>query len=264
MNRTNFNQTGGYPLKTERLQELQTTFSIFNAFGQLAGDLTIISGCETVGTTVKNGFVFINGEILEFREASGVAAGSRVIIIEENTDRAFENGTVKTVYVNRYATLGNADISWLWSSFKRPYPTKDIEAFRFEFANRLNVIEAKLSGIEPNAQKNVQADWDSTNTASDAYIKNKKNFLTALHQGTINIGNLTSNSYSIVVNFGKNIGTSNYQVVLSIKSNSAALIQDNNVFENTREHTATSFRLCMREMEGIDQNISLNYFVIPL
>lgn len=263
MNKTTFIQTGGFPLKAERLQELQTAYNIFNSLGFLAGDFTIISGCEVVGTTVKNGIIFINGELLEFRE-SAVESDSAVIIIEENIDRSFENGTVKSVHTIRYATFGTSDTSWAWSSFKRPFLTKDIEAFRSDFASRLTTIEEKLDGIEAGAQKNVQSDWDAIDENSNAYIKNKKNFFTVLHQGTVNIGNLVTNSYSTVINFGKNIGTTNYQVVLSIKSNSVDFNQDNNVFENTREHTATSFRLCMREMQGIDQNISVNYFIVPL
>lgn len=33
--------------------------------------------------------------------------------------------------------------------------------------------KTKLAGIETGAQRNVQADWNETDTASDAYIKNK-------------------------------------------------------------------------------------------
>lgn len=141
MNRSNFNQTGGYPLKTERLQEFQTAFQILNAFGSLAGNLTIISGCTTVGTTVSDGFVYIDNELLEFR--SGVAAvDSTVIIIEEPVNRAFENGTVKEVHTIRYATFGTADVSWLWSEFKRPVETKTIPQ---DLSARLTLIEKKLT-----------------------------------------------------------------------------------------------------------------------
>lgn len=140
MNKTNFNQAGGFPLTAERLQELQTSFDSFNSFGELAGNLTIISGCETVGTTVKAGRVYINGEIYDFREASGVDANSQVIIIEENVDRAFENGTVKTVHVIRYATIGTAETSWPWSSFVRPIQTKEIPT---NLVSQLAVIPGK-------------------------------------------------------------------------------------------------------------------------
>ncbi|MBP4140127.1 hypothetical protein J3495_18850, partial [Flavobacterium sp. P7388] len=138
MNKTNFIQTGGWPLKGERLQEMQTAYQTLNAFGALAGNLTIISGCELVGSTVKNGFVYIDNELLEFREAV-VAVDSTVIIIEENVDRAFKNGVVKTVHTIRYATFGtNPEESWLWSDFIRPLEIKTLNA-------RIGLIEKKLA-----------------------------------------------------------------------------------------------------------------------
>lgn len=127
MNKTNFNQTGGFPLKTERLQELQTAFEIFQAFGALAGNLSIISGCELLGTTIKKGVVYIEGEPLEFREAA-VTGGSTVIIIEEAVNKAFKNGVIKQVHSIRYATFGTADVSWPWTDFKRVGSLKDIHS----------------------------------------------------------------------------------------------------------------------------------------
>lgn len=145
MNKSNFNQTGGYPLKTERLQELQTAYQILNAFGSLAGNLTIISGCVTVGTTVGDGFVYIDNELFEFR--SGVAdVDSEVIIIEEPVNRAFENGTAKEVHKIRYASFGTAEQSWLWSDFKRPVETKTIP---LDLETRLNLVEKKLAIFQP-------------------------------------------------------------------------------------------------------------------
>lgn len=137
MNRTNFNQTGGFPLKTERLQELQTAFEIFNAYGAMAGNLTVISGCETVGTTVQNGFVFINSELLEFREAS-VNSNSRVVIIEETASKTFQNGQLKPTYYVRYATFGTAAASWPWTDFKKIDPIKQL-------MQRLNTLEKKTA-----------------------------------------------------------------------------------------------------------------------
>lgn len=125
MNRSNFNQTGGYPLKTERLQEMQTAYEIFNAFGALAGDLTIISGCAVIGTTVQDGFIFINGELLSFKSAA-VTPSSSVIIIETPVERGFKNGIVKTVHTLRYATFGTSETSWLWSDFTRVDSLKNI------------------------------------------------------------------------------------------------------------------------------------------
>lgn len=135
MNKSNFIQTGGYPLNAERLQELQTAYSIFNSLGALAGNLTIISGCGLTGTVVGNGFVYIDGELIEFREADG-AGTPDVIIIEEAVNRAFKNGVIKQVHTIRYATFGTAATSWPWSGFKRLDPIILMMA-------RLEVLEKK-------------------------------------------------------------------------------------------------------------------------
>ncbi|MNP98662.1 hypothetical protein D3C85_112820 [compost metagenome] len=153
MNKTNFNQTGGFPLKTERLQEMQTAYSVFNALGAVAGNLSIISGCELAGTTIKNGFVFIEGELLEFREAA-VTETSTVIIIEEAINRAFEDGSTKQVHTIRYATFGTADTNWPWSGFKRPIETKNIPVDLVAKLESINdkedktTIEALIERIE--------------------------------------------------------------------------------------------------------------------
>ncbi len=135
MNKTNFIQTGGWPLKSERLQEQQTAYSIFNAYGSLAGNLTIISGCETLGTTVQDGVVYIDGELYDFKSAS-VTPSSTVIIIETPINRGFKNGVIKTVHTLRYATFGTAETSWPWSDFKLLDPIT-------ELMRRLNVLEKK-------------------------------------------------------------------------------------------------------------------------
>jgi hypothetical protein len=135
MNKSTFILTGGYPLKAERLQELQTAYSIFNSLGALAGNFTIISGCVVAGTTVGNGIVYINGEVIEFREADG-AGTPDVIIIEEAVNRAFKNGVIKQVHTIRYATFGTAADSWPWSGFNRPDPIILMMA-------RLEVLEKK-------------------------------------------------------------------------------------------------------------------------
>lgn len=161
MNKTNFIQTGGWPLKTERLQEMQAAYQTLNAFGSLAGDLTIISGCELVGSTVKKGFVYIDNELLEFREAV-VGIDSTVIIIEENVDRAFKNGVVKTVHKIRYATIGtNPEASWLWSDFKKPFETKNIpknlvtELKKIEGKEDKTTVDALIERIEALEEKEI-------------------------------------------------------------------------------------------------------------
>lgn len=139
MNNSNFNQSNGFPLTTERLQELQTSFEIFNSFGDLAGNYTIISGCETIGTTVMNGRIFIDGELLDFKTAA-VTPTSTVIIVETTVVRPFETGSDKQVYTIRYATFGTAETSWPWINFKKPIETKTIPV---DLVSRLEILEKK-------------------------------------------------------------------------------------------------------------------------
>lgn len=124
MNKSNFNQTGGYPLKTQRLDEMQTAYSVFNSLGFIAGDLSIINGCAQTGNSVQDGVVFINGEVLPFK---GGVVMNTVIIIEEATQKEFQSGEVKAVHFKRYATFGTGQ-SYLWSAFKRSFPTNQIQA----------------------------------------------------------------------------------------------------------------------------------------
>ncbi|WP_269221997.1 hypothetical protein [Flavobacterium sp. IMCC34518] len=121
MNILNFNQSVGFPLETNILDDMQTSYNIFNALGAIAGNFTIISGCTTVGTTVSNGVVFINGEVLEFK---GGLVQPNVIIIENRTALEFEDGNAHDVIYNRRATFGTATTQWPWSDFKRGFETK--------------------------------------------------------------------------------------------------------------------------------------------
>ena len=123
MNLYNFLQTGGFPMDVNVLDNMQKAYRLFNGLGALAGDLSIIKGCEQTGNTVGNGVVYINGEVLEFR--SGIVSDN-VVIVEESTNSTFENGQVKPTHYVRYATFGVATTSYPWASFKRAFPTKDI------------------------------------------------------------------------------------------------------------------------------------------
>lgn len=123
MNKFNFNQSIGFPLETNILDDMQTSYSIFNALGAIVGDFSIIMGCATIGTAVSNGVVYINGEVLEFR---GGVAQSNVIIVEEKLALEFEDGNAHDVVFIRYATFGTATTQWGWGTFKRGFETKNI------------------------------------------------------------------------------------------------------------------------------------------
>lgn len=149
MNTFNFLQTGGFPMDVNVLDNMQKAYQLFNGLGALAGDLSIIKGCELTGTTVSNGVVYIHGEVLEFR--SGVVSDN-VVVVEEPSTGTFEDGSVKPIHFVRYATFGVATTSYPWAGFKRAFPTKDIagaldtkqdKTAMVAILERLTLLEAK-------------------------------------------------------------------------------------------------------------------------
>ena len=118
MNLFNFLQIGGYPLETDTLDEMQKAYRIFNALGALAGDKTIVSGCETTGGNVSDGFVYLNGELFEF---VGGVEQSTVRILETTIDKEFENGETKTVLTKRVVSFASGTGAIPWADFKRAY-----------------------------------------------------------------------------------------------------------------------------------------------
>lgn len=144
MNRIKFNQTGGFPLTTNTLNAQQEAYTIFNALGELAGNYSIISGCEASGTSIADGCVYIDGELLPFK---GGAEQSKVIVIENITNATFEDGQSKPTYINRYVTFGIGTKAIEWNKFKRAKNTLAIS----------ESIENILKKLEEKAEQTHQA-----------------------------------------------------------------------------------------------------------
>ncbi|SEG39638.1 hypothetical protein SAMN05421847_2197 [Halpernia humi] len=118
MDKIDYNQAGGFPLSTQILDAAQQAYKNFNTFGNLAGELAIIDGCNNAsGGTVTNGFVSIYGELLPFL---GTTITDNVVIVEVPDARGFESGDIKAVIYTRYATFGDATVSYPWEDFRRP------------------------------------------------------------------------------------------------------------------------------------------------
>lgn len=117
MNTQNFNQLGGFPLETDTLNWLQEAYSIFNALGDVIGNHTIISGCVVDGTTIGDGVVFVDGEIFKF---VGGDIQTNVRILENITNKVFENGDDRPVHFERFISFASGVDSIPWANFKRP------------------------------------------------------------------------------------------------------------------------------------------------
>ena len=117
MNTINFIQTGGVPFTNDVAQEFENAYKIFNAYGALAGDKTIISGCVENGSSVSDGFIYVNNELFYFE---GGSKSDNIFLNEQNIDKVFEDQTTKTLIKIRTLKFGNAiDNVWAWSEFKR-------------------------------------------------------------------------------------------------------------------------------------------------
>ena len=152
MNRQNFNQSVGFPFQTETLHEMQKAYLLLQAFGDLAGNFSIISGCVTTGTNVTDGVVYINGELIEFK---GGTASANVIIVQTVIKQEFEDATEKDVIYLRSATFGASVDSFPWSNFKRPKNTIQLTEDKAEktaiqlLVDRIALLEARPAANVP-------------------------------------------------------------------------------------------------------------------
>ena len=149
MNRINFDNTGGFPLGAYTLDFMQQSYQLLNALGNIAGNLSILSGCEEVGRSITDGVVYIDGEVLPFK---GAPIYEKVIIVETSQKRIFKDGVEKAVEYTRYATFGNSINGHLWANFKRPLNNQQIETQSFLAENSLL---KRLEKLEERVRKTV-------------------------------------------------------------------------------------------------------------
>ena len=268
MNIIEFNQVGGFPMTTNILNKVQTAFTLFNALGNIVGDLTIISGCEVAGTNVANGVVFINGEVLEFR---GGLAQTKVIVKEDTENLTFQNGNANPVIKTRYVTFGSGVGAIDWADFKRGFQTKDlVEALLLKanasivtaISDAVALMYTKLNTIETGAQKQVRSDWNATTGVK--VIDNKPDFSSPfLYKGMYDVGDVTSTDIKRTVTF-PDVGTSAYFVLGLPKSLSPDWNNGNDIFASWGNPTNTSFELYLREVAANVQNLKFYYVLIAL
>lgn len=249
MNKLEVNQVGGFPMTTRILDEIQKAHAVFNAFGGLAGNFTILDGCVTVGSNVGNGFVFINGEVLEFR---GGLSQTKVIIKEDVENLVFQNGNSNPVIKTRYVTFGTGVNAIDWVDFKRPIETKALEALLGAINTSLTAITTKLATIDVNAKVQVNTDWNAT--SGKAQLLNKPAIGSPfLAKGSYPIGDVSYNDDSRTITF-QDIGTANYMVMGTIVSTGNQLYDNDVTFViKGSSRTATGFVIVLADHRSSTQ-----------
>lgn len=267
MNNLNFNQSDGFPLETQILDEMQKAYSMFNALGAIVGNFSIISGCETVGSTVTDGVVFINGEVLNFK---GGLATSTVIIKEDVTQLEFEDFSMKDVIYTRYVRFGSGSVQYNWSNFKRGVQTRNLDELFAAKANSnvvnsiletLNNVVSKLQTIEEGAAVQLPSDWNAVSGVTR--ILNKPNTIAYLYKGTVEIGDAVGTSSVRTISF-PSVGTSDYIVLGSMVSQGNEINGDNDFIWLIREKLNSSFKVILRELTSEVQNLRFDFILIPL
>lgn len=120
-----FMQTDGVPLTADLMDQIQEAYKIFNVLGNVAGHLTILSGCEVNGTLVNPGIVAIEGDVLFFE---GGTVYQNVYIHQEDIYKVFKNQQSKVLIEKKTVKFGDAAVFYTWSDFVRIPTLKEMKA----------------------------------------------------------------------------------------------------------------------------------------
>lgn len=276
--------SSGFPMTNKTLRFLQDGFrEPLGALAKLAGEKTIVSGVAIADTAVGDGYIVFEGEIIPFL---GGVLGNNVAIIEMiesvsyNTDA--DNDSVldnRPAYRTRWATCDDTGIAvFAFSELKR---LKTMAALSdFELPNGLvvdpnyvhtdnnfsNTLINKLNEIEAAAEKNVQANFATTEPTDDSFIKNNP----ILRKGSTQIGNISPIDMLKTINFGSSVGATSYMVICSFvsqqinNSTSAGWDRDNDFSYVICNKTATSFGIGLRNLSDNVLNLRVDYILIAL
>lgn len=293
MNRINLQQTGGFPLETNTLDFMQSAYNIFNDLGAVVGDKSIIKGCILTGSSVSDGVIYVNGELLAFR---GGTLQSTIIIREEIQLMEFEDGTTKPVYKIRYAKFGTGIDAMPWSDFVRPKTLLELSDEEIPDATETVKGIAKLATqAEANTSNNDQTiitpkklndrvattsrrgvvelatstetlGNDNSRAVTPQGLNNRLNgFVEKLHSGTVYLGDAADGTNSLIQVDIPNVGTSNYLVLGSFRSVSEShWNDDNDIFFTTVKRALTYFKIGVREVASVAQNVYFDYIIVKL
>lgn len=269
MNIIDFTKNGGYRFKQFTLRKMQeATIMILKAFVAFCnvpeiGNF-IISGCRVVGPNITDGYLYIDGELCFFTQSPGTLSTKIKKNVVTQT-LGFKNGVNESVF--RYTNaVTDATLGAMLSDFVRVSPVFDANYIHTD--NNFSDLDlAHLDSIEPGAEVNVQADWNTVSPLSDSYIKNKPIILPVLKFDKFTLGDFPNTSYSTgtrTITF-PDIGTSNYMVLATMHSlNPSGLAGNDTLAFATRGYTSTSFDVVAREFESGAKNLQFNYLIIAL
>ncbi|KFF26800.1 phage baseplate protein [Chryseobacterium vrystaatense] len=146
-----FLQTGGMPLTNDLMNTIEEAYEIFEVLGDLAGDKTILAGCETVGSSVNPGVVTIEGKLYYF-EGGVYSPTATVYIHKEDIPKTFQDQLSKALIEKRTVKFGTGAVSYNWSEFLKLETLRNIQVKVNNTATQID-LSALTARIEKLEQK---------------------------------------------------------------------------------------------------------------
>ncbi len=247
---------GGYPFDDVSINYLQQMHNERDAFiAAIIGDKKIIKGVvySSDSNSYSDGLIVIGDKLYHFVGGSAQTTISKQTIV---TKRQYKDGLEKEAFINEFYEFGDAGT----------------DAIAFNELKRVDNLHDILSN---ELIKNVQPDWNISDSDSLSFIKNKPTLVKNRLYGRVKLGDVPSNSISteggissatilntdgpatrIRVNF-PSVGTANYVPIVAIDSKSSNYNVDNEVILSLKNITATSFEILLEEQTSETQNVDV-------
>lgn len=176
MNTILFNQND-LPLTATLLGLLQNYAGLLEQLVNLGGSRYIVSGCVEQGGNVGQGWVVIDGELMEV-PTGGSAAGT-VYVREQSLSVNVQDGSY--THVVKQLIFGSGENNFPWSEVKRIESIETLEALNTALTNRVNILD----GYKPRVE-DLEGDVDGLTPRVGDLESGKLNIAQTIESGDLN------------------------------------------------------------------------------
>jgi hypothetical protein len=268
-----FLQLGGYRLEQPTFEKMQSTYyfilkAMIGHFGIEDVGNYIISGCEVNAGNITEGILYIDGNLCFFE---GVNGDVNPKIKKETTTETleFQNGTTPVVFTKVIAVLDGTGVELnLFTRVPHPFNFPADVVIDPNYIAFTQALLDKLNNIEDYAEVNIKPSWTALPGTSNE-ILDKPVIPNVLRIGQKDLYNFPATGQEArVVNF-PDVGTTNYMVLYSIKSEGIEVLPAQALFNLDILHdvgvfTNTSFNILGFEFNSSLQNLTLHYMIVEL
>lgn len=289
MNNLKFDNPGVLHMYQSTLAKMQESYTqVLTALTQAFGNNLILSGCVRNGSTISDGVVIINSEVMNFT-GGNVIDGFKIAVNTVVEKAQYNDGIQRDFYTKKTAGISMAE-GEPFSNFvvlqKVSALQSSIAQLSSSFASLNNSIAQHLRASNPhNVTKSDVGLSYIPNALSDSYTENNTQKLataaavyslanragTVLYTNSVYLGDVGEIGIETGANESRfqiihNIGHTNYIVVGNLTSSVSAAnwMQQNDVMFVIGNKQNNSFEVWAREVAGVIQNLRFDYVLIKL